>query len=326
MSVELIDTELKMCRICLQDELNDNLLINPCRCAGTSKYVHKLCLDTWRNTNIHSESFLKCMECNTYYIFEQGIEELKLFFYDSKTVQFITYFPSTMIAVIFGVFELLLSDYMLIDLLNFGKKNETDYNCYEMKIYSKYNGTINRCEPITLKGFIKDNFLLTISFYLSFIFFIQSMLFILFHRYVMCKYTIRLKKYWGMYKTDYILRLIYYNKFIIGYYTYIYDSSDTSSIGTYVIFLLMANIVEGLVNIGFFYKHKKRINHLNDARDGITILPYIEDEEIELDIENIGYTDEEPGIISSTESDTSIESDTDNDLIKEEETKEIVTI
>ena len=40
-----------ICRICLEEESNYDLLINPCRCNGTSKYVHKNCINTWLQDN-----------------------------------------------------------------------------------------------------------------------------------------------------------------------------------------------------------------------------------------------------------------------------------
>ena len=32
--------EIKECRICFEGEKEDDLFISPCRCSGTSKYVH----------------------------------------------------------------------------------------------------------------------------------------------------------------------------------------------------------------------------------------------------------------------------------------------
>ena len=36
-----------VCRICLSEEEPESL-IAPCLCAGTSKWVHRECLDEWR--------------------------------------------------------------------------------------------------------------------------------------------------------------------------------------------------------------------------------------------------------------------------------------
>ncbi len=66
------------CRICLEEysleDTDDNVfkkelimkeLVSPCKCSGTSKYVHIQCLDTWRkNSLIH---YLKCNTCNDLY-------------------------------------------------------------------------------------------------------------------------------------------------------------------------------------------------------------------------------------------------------------------
>jgi len=40
-----------VCRICLgEDEVEgENSLICPCKCAGTMKYIHILCLKEWLN-------------------------------------------------------------------------------------------------------------------------------------------------------------------------------------------------------------------------------------------------------------------------------------
>ena len=39
--------ESRCCRICLEEERPAEL-IAPCRCAGTSRWVHRGCLDRWR--------------------------------------------------------------------------------------------------------------------------------------------------------------------------------------------------------------------------------------------------------------------------------------
>ena len=52
------------CRICFEDaSLNE--LISPCLCDGTSRYVHILCLDQWRQTG--GRAFIQCSECNFKY-------------------------------------------------------------------------------------------------------------------------------------------------------------------------------------------------------------------------------------------------------------------
>ena len=52
--MELKETETKIeiesitCRICLESDCNRCEVISPCKCKGSSKYVHIECLDQWR--------------------------------------------------------------------------------------------------------------------------------------------------------------------------------------------------------------------------------------------------------------------------------------
>ena len=61
--------DVKCCRICL-DEENDQGMIAPCRCKGTSKWVHRECLDQWRANNAQDLAFSRCMECRFNFQFE----------------------------------------------------------------------------------------------------------------------------------------------------------------------------------------------------------------------------------------------------------------
>lgn len=71
-----LEEELKTCRICLEtDYTDDNPLIAPCYCTGTSKYVHRNCLEKWRQTNpVNSLARKQCGECHCEYrIYREGI-------------------------------------------------------------------------------------------------------------------------------------------------------------------------------------------------------------------------------------------------------------
>ena len=40
--------EKKTCRFCLGDSIcSDNPMLNPCKCSGSMKFVHFVCLRTW---------------------------------------------------------------------------------------------------------------------------------------------------------------------------------------------------------------------------------------------------------------------------------------
>ena len=69
------DSEVKECRICLEEEDDESKLIIPCKCKGTNKYVHKYCLHKWRYTvdeNIRNRQIIydrqrRCGICKTRY-------------------------------------------------------------------------------------------------------------------------------------------------------------------------------------------------------------------------------------------------------------------
>jgi hypothetical protein len=68
----------KQCRICLMDETDsEEVLVNPCKCKGTSEYVHIKCLQDWisskekKRTNLNTTCFywkkLNCEVCKVIY-------------------------------------------------------------------------------------------------------------------------------------------------------------------------------------------------------------------------------------------------------------------
>lgn len=69
-----IEDNEKMCRICLEEDNIDDFFA-PCKCKGTSKWVHRECLNQWRATSTNREAFNKCMECKyNYNIHEQILQ------------------------------------------------------------------------------------------------------------------------------------------------------------------------------------------------------------------------------------------------------------
>jgi RING-variant domain len=54
------------CRICLESgDVGD--LISPCICDGTSKMVHRTCLDSWRSSRSRRDAFTTCGVCLVVY-------------------------------------------------------------------------------------------------------------------------------------------------------------------------------------------------------------------------------------------------------------------
>lgn len=56
------------CRICYENDKIENLL-SPCLCTGSIKYVHKSCLNDYRNV-CDNVGFIKCKTCNYTYNIE----------------------------------------------------------------------------------------------------------------------------------------------------------------------------------------------------------------------------------------------------------------
>jgi hypothetical protein len=57
------------CRFCLAEDFEHNLL-TPCRCSGSTKYVHAHCLLRWRKTSSQPLAKVQCEICKTFYRFK----------------------------------------------------------------------------------------------------------------------------------------------------------------------------------------------------------------------------------------------------------------
>lgn len=62
----MIEEEKKFCRICFDEETKDKPVINPCKCKGSSKYIHEDCLTAWILT-LDPEAEKKCEVCKYAY-------------------------------------------------------------------------------------------------------------------------------------------------------------------------------------------------------------------------------------------------------------------
>ena len=54
-------------RLCFYRTADDDEVLSLCLCDGTSKYIHKKCLEKWRSTANNSKAREKCMACNAKY-------------------------------------------------------------------------------------------------------------------------------------------------------------------------------------------------------------------------------------------------------------------
>lgn len=67
------DSLRRLCRICLESDHPEDL-IAPCLCKGSSKWVHRTCLDLWR-THEQDRAFATCTECQFQYRYEKQPQE-----------------------------------------------------------------------------------------------------------------------------------------------------------------------------------------------------------------------------------------------------------
>lgn len=65
------------CRICF--ECDEETMISPCLCKGSSEWVHRHCLDTWRIKDSGFNTFHQCPTCKFNYEFEETIETVLYF-------------------------------------------------------------------------------------------------------------------------------------------------------------------------------------------------------------------------------------------------------
>ena len=120
------------CRICLEKDDMGNMVF-PCRCSGTSKWVHKECLNQWRTLSDNSEAFYKCFECNYRYKivnnnyiktnFDKCIE------YFSKYLIAFLFFNMAVIFFLFNFIVYLDKDHTMIKIIfhHYNQKHLTDY-------------------------------------------------------------------------------------------------------------------------------------------------------------------------------------------------------
>mmetsp|Transcript_265 Transcript_265/g.350 ORF Transcript_265/g.350 Transcript_265/m.350 type:complete len:432 (+) Transcript_265:126-1421(+) len=62
-------TEPRLCRICFEEEPTN--FIAPCRCSGSSAWVHRKCLDLWRQKAMSTDAMTKCNTCQFEYILRE---------------------------------------------------------------------------------------------------------------------------------------------------------------------------------------------------------------------------------------------------------------
>jgi hypothetical protein len=214
------DDDLEECRICFDIETEKNKFISPCRCSGTSKFVHIKCINKWRRVNKGKDAYIQCMECRENYIIRRKfIVEYYPFELETlnsariRNMYFCVGFP---FGIAFAIYD---KQHYLVDLLNGGTQEPYTKYCGIDVYTNKYNCTNSSTLKQTLstqEGMYVGNF-----FYMYFIFNVQSLFLCLYIFYRVYKNIHR--------KMDYIIEggwfnlgwLIFLFKYILLYKCFI---------------------------------------------------------------------------------------------------------
>ena len=116
------------CRLWFETDEESNL-IHPCKCIGTSKYIHKNCLNEWRTLADNRDAYYKCFECGyEYNLCDQTIDNdircyrnVRNF---SSNICFFTIFNLVIISFIAFIISSIDENKKLVSI--FFKDNSTD--------------------------------------------------------------------------------------------------------------------------------------------------------------------------------------------------------
>ena len=239
------------CRICFErdTDIPRDCLISPCKCKGTSEFVHKSCLDKWRMTNREGEAWRKCMECHTPYEFTNAysLESTTLLTYNSL----ISIYLLQYICGLFFSFVIWIVD---------------AYNNYESIRLLNYNITMP--EP-SLLTFVKNDSAAPQIYYASLYMFIQNIVIYLYFCYIMI-FNIKRKSFYisKIYKT-FLGTLLLSMQFIIYYYLFAFNNSPL----LFLNFSTFSVIINPLYYYRLVQKHNLIIREINETNE-VEIVSY----------------------------------------------------
>jgi len=223
--------EKKECRICFDEGTDDDPLISPCKCKGTSAYVHKSCLSNWRNFNRNSEAWNICMECHAEYIISRKYP-IENFLYDTRYKLPVIYFSESMFGFSGGLLIWYIeynTDYLAVKMLNFNNEEKNE---------------------IIIQDLLKNG-LIPQVFYYNFTFLFISIFFCIRFYYNYNKIK-RKNIYWKQMKTLFYSNLIFNLHFVFLYYIFLWNNLE-------IIFYNFSTVLTFLIP----YSHYKMLKHHN---------------------------------------------------------------
>ena len=243
--------EGKECRICFEkDKVNE--FINPCLCNGTSKWVHKSCLNQWIEINIHKPANTTCMECKYTYKFNYLYPEEKFLL---KKYYIYKYRLNYLIMLFIG---LVPTSYIL-----FALDKSNDYLYIKLISYNKeiYNKT---------KFIIKND-----SFYNTVIYNTLSLtVYMNIYMFLFLRYTLKKKKrkflyFIQIYKILLVMFITINNPFYVYYFFMIFEMYTS-----YIISQILLSFYTIFMTINIIRTHNKIVNRMNKEFNKKLILNY----------------------------------------------------
>ena len=188
------------CRICFELETVDDPFIYPCKCKGTSKYVHTSCLNSWRTINRDNDAFKRCMECRTEYdiINEFPIENSKLFYCCKKMIQSycVNYLIGSTLGVFIWIIEAYGDNYLFLRTMDGNFENDG-----------------------ALLKIIREDSLAPQIFYFSLALFIQNIIFYLYYIFTIKRHIHRQSLYSKKMKTHFICGIMFNMLFLVFFFS-----------------------------------------------------------------------------------------------------------
>jgi hypothetical protein len=268
--MDIIDiSNNRECRICFEST-NEDDLISPCFCRGTSKWVHHSCLQRWRENSENVEAKIKCMECNYEYDLlninqPENIEIINFFVNENNEIRYI-YIRVYISFLIFCLltFQILLipiekyDNYVSIHILNYvdPKNNKFFLNYIKNNdfYYFMYFYSLNLNININIAYF-----LLLVNLYLK----------------------IKFKKiFFNETFINFYKNIAFTNSVYIFYYIFIY----TETIGMYILLHFFVQITNYFTVKNLFLNINKTIKKINTEQCNQRILNYISDDSSSSDI------------------------------------------
>ena len=253
----------KECRICFESDVSDNnQLIVPCKCNGSSRYIHRKCLDTWRETNISTDAFYKCRECHDIYTIE-FIFTPETHFCSPQTIQrmfrpvqtIFSYIYVLMFALFYRTFDNLMNNYTL-DLI-----------------------FVNKSEKNNFLELAKNDSAFSIMFYFSFITVVFTILaYSIFFGYT----TLKIKRKWNFWKQ---FGLTYGMHFLLScHFYYIYwifniNGIDEGILETYINSETLLSCMNFFSFSILLLKYNNTIIDINKNNKGLVVNREEEEEE-----------------------------------------------